>query len=112
MPGEDTAKPFDSWAIVEVMGHQCYAGRVTEETIAGTAFVRVDVPAIDGTPAFTKLLGASAIFCITPCDEEIARSYGARCGTKPQMAVLRLPKPTFSGNPCDRKEYDDEEDYI
>ena len=37
---------FECWAIVEVMGHSRYAGRVTEQAIGGCAFVRVDVPAV------------------------------------------------------------------
>ena len=52
-------KPFDQWAIVEVMGHRSFGGRVTEQTIGGTSFIRVDVPAVKDRPAFTKLFGAS-----------------------------------------------------
>ncbi|MCB0358025.1 MAG: hypothetical protein KDD44_00260 [Bdellovibrionales bacterium] len=70
---------FDEWAIVEIMGHQTYAGRVTEQTIGGTSFIRIDVPESpmsDGTmcPAFTKLFGAGSIYCITPVSEETARA--------------------------------------
>lgn len=64
---------FDCWAIVEVMGHSKYAGRVTEQAIGGCAFVRVDVPAHEDHPEFTKLLGQSSIFAITPVTEDIAR---------------------------------------
>lgn len=42
----DTPNGFDQWAIVDVMGHQRYAGRVTEETLAGAGFIRVDVPEV------------------------------------------------------------------
>ena len=31
------------WAIVELMGHQRIAGKVSEETIGGAALLRVDV---------------------------------------------------------------------
>ena len=37
---------FDSWAIVEIFGHQTFAGRVTEQAIGGASFVRVDGNAI------------------------------------------------------------------
>ncbi len=37
---------FDTWAVVEVMGHNTYAGRVTEQAIGGASFIRVDVPEI------------------------------------------------------------------
>lgn len=52
---------FESWAIVEVMGHSRYAGFVHEQSIGGASFVRVDVPAVEGRPEFTKLLGQSSI---------------------------------------------------
>ena len=46
---------FDQWCIVEVMGHQRYVGRVTEQVIAGTGFVRVDIPKTEETQAWTNL---------------------------------------------------------
>ena len=39
-------KAFEQWAIVEIFGHQRIAGKVTEQTIGGCSFVRVDVPAL------------------------------------------------------------------
>ncbi len=66
-------QPFDEWAIVEVMGHQRYAGRVTEQTIGGAAFIRIDVPVCGNVAAYSKLLSPSAIFSITPTSESIAR---------------------------------------
>lgn len=83
-------KPFDQWGLVEVMGHQKYAGRVSEETIGGASFVRVDVPECDGVPAFTKLLGAGSIFAITPTTEAIAREVGKRWQCRP-INVFDLP---------------------
>ncbi len=69
---------FDQWGIVEVMGHQRLAGRVMEQAVGGTAFVRVDVPESEGRPAFTKLLGSGAIYAITLTTEETARLAAAR----------------------------------
>lgn len=64
---------FEAWAIVEVMGHGKFAGYVSDQALGGASFVRVDVPAVDGQPAFTKFLGAASIFAITPCTEETAK---------------------------------------
>lgn len=72
------AEAFDSWGVVEVMGHQTYAGRITEQTIGGQAFVRVDVPEIGETPPFTKLFGSGSIYCITPTSEDVARRVAAQ----------------------------------
>jgi hypothetical protein len=69
---EQTA--FKTWAIVEVMGHNEFAGFVSSENIAGAAMLRVDVPATSKHEAFTKYLSTNAIYGITPCTEETARA--------------------------------------
>ncbi|MGD9100039.1 MAG: acetyltransferase [Anaerolineae bacterium] len=68
-----TDKTLDTWAIVELFGHSKIAGRVTEQQIAGGAFLRVDVPGVDGQQEFTRFYGAGAIYSITPVSEEMAR---------------------------------------
>ena len=70
---------FETWAVVEVMGHKRCAGFVTEQTISGAAFVRVDVPEVtELLPAFTKWLGAGSIYAITLCTEETAKAFAAK----------------------------------
>lgn len=77
---------FDSWAVVELFGHQQIAGRVSEASIGGAAFIRVDVPeqperkAIQSwdrdqpaIPAYTRYFGGGAIYALNPCSEESAK---------------------------------------
>lgn len=68
---------FDQWCIVELFGHQRIAGRVSEQTIGGCSFVRVDVPGGKDRPAFTRLLGQGAIYSIIIADEVTARAAAA-----------------------------------
>jgi hypothetical protein len=74
---------FDEWAMVELMGHQRIAGRVTEAEIGGCKFVRVDVPESEGRQPLTKFLGPSAIYAITPMTEESARAMAVRIDADP-----------------------------
>ncbi len=74
---------FEQWGVVEIMGHQRVAGKVTEQAVGGTAFVRVDVPESDGRPAFTKLYGSGAIYAISITSEETARAIAARLQQAP-----------------------------
>jgi hypothetical protein len=69
---------FDQWCLVEIMGHQQIVGRVTETTLAGGAFLRVDVPAVGKEKAFTRLYSPGSIYCISPISEEVARKMIAR----------------------------------
>ncbi len=82
---------FDSRALVEIYGHQKYAGRVTEQTIGGCNFVRVDIPETPDAKPFTKLFGQGAIFSITPIEEDVARHLAKSYGNPP-VAVYELPR--------------------
>ncbi len=101
---EQQTEKFDSWAIVEVFGHSKFAGHVTEQAIGGASFVRVDVPAVNGSPAFTKLFGASAIYSITPVTEELARKAVKACHSEPISVYIpedrRIPQDVSAVQPC------------
>lgn len=71
------------WALVELMGHQRIVGNVSESVVAGGAFLRVDVPESDGQPAFTRMYGSQAIYCISPVAEDVARELIKRCRPEP-----------------------------
>lgn len=59
------------WAIIELMGHTTLAG----EVFASNDFpglVQINVPAVSGNEAFTKIVNTSAIYAVTPVTEETA----------------------------------------
>lgn len=66
-------KEFREWCLVELFGHQRVAGLVSEQTLGGASFVRVDIPETMHQSGFTRLFGAAAIYSITPVEESIAR---------------------------------------
>ncbi len=84
------SEKFEQWAILEIMGHQRYAGMVSEQALGGASFVRIDVPAADGLPAFSKLFGAGAIYCISPCSEEVALAMAKQFRKQP-LQIYELP---------------------
>ena len=86
----EVATKFEQWCILEIMGHQTYAGLVTEQTLGGASFVRIDVPESEGIPAFSKCFGAASIYCITPVTEEIARLRAKSLRQAP-LSVYDLP---------------------
>jgi hypothetical protein len=63
---------FEEWAILELMGHRRLAGKITEATIGGGAFIRIDMPMKDGKTS-TQFYSPGSVYCITPTTEEIAR---------------------------------------
>ena len=85
----ETAERFAQWAIVEIMGHQKFIGFTTEEALAGTNMLRVDVPAVEAdddhpaVPAYTKYFGGGSVYSITPITEELAQIAIKRYRKKP-----------------------------
>lgn len=106
---EQQQAQFSSWAIVEVMGHQRFAGFVTTEAYGGAVLFRVDVPEVqgetdtetglvrDGVPGFTKLIGAGSIYCITPCTEEAAKKATESMQYRPWKRVGDQPVLQLQG---------------
>lgn len=124
------------WAIVELMGHVCVAGRVTEEERFGTKLGRVDVPKLEkcscpdgqtwsgnepsgvcpdcnGTGQVevyvSQYFGGSSVYRLTPCTEEVARRRAGAIRPEP-LSRLELPKPvSVSSDPA--TDDNDEDDY-
>ncbi len=74
---------FEQWAIVELFGHQRIAGLMTEQTIGGCQFVRVDVPAVTGAAAYTKCYGQGAIYAISFVDRDVALAAAENLRVRP-----------------------------
>jgi hypothetical protein len=74
---------FDLWCIVEMFGHSQIAGRCTEQNVAGTNMLRVDVPETKTMGAFTKLLGSGAIYAINPVTEDVCKLKAAQLNVYP-----------------------------
>lgn len=89
----NASEPLELWAIVELMGRQTVAGKVTEVQIAGKGMLRVDVPAVGAIPAFTKFYSPTAVYAITPVSEEIAMEAASQVRTQP-VKVYVVPDPS------------------
>jgi len=64
----------NGFALLELMGHRRMWGLVTEVEAFGVKMCRIDVPGpAAGEVKLTQWYGGSAIYCITPTTEEIAR---------------------------------------
>lgn len=78
---ESTFQP--TWGILELFGHNKIAGRISEQTIGGTSFVRVDVPATEEQPAFSKTFHGNAIYAFNWTTEETAKYEAEKIKSKP-----------------------------
>jgi len=120
----ETAEPVDdafrAWAIVEQNGHRTFAGLISEQIIAGTPMLRIDVPGADGQ-MIPKWIGPTTVFAITPCTEAQVRQFVAqrRASTVIDDWLLRvgLPAPATDKrqvdtvDDCEDDMYDLDSDY-
>lgn len=74
---------FDLWCVVELFGHSRIAGWCTEQNVAGSNMLRVDVPDTSNQPGFTRFLSSGAIYAINPVSEEVARQMAENLQIQP-----------------------------
>ena len=86
---DNSDENFCGWVILELMGHRRLTGYLSEQEIAGRAFLRIDVPA---DPPSTQFYGAEAVYCITPTTEETARNSATLNNVAP-IHRWELPPP-------------------
>ncbi len=82
---------FNEWAILELMGHRRLAGLVKEQTIGSASFIRIDV-FIEGEKAIaTQFYNPSAVYCMTPVSEQLAREIAKNDQPAP-VSYWELPR--------------------
>lgn len=91
MVTEEKKKPFEQWAILELMGHRRLAGRITEVHLFGTVLLMIEVPQWGKT--VTQIYAHSAIYGITLVSEEMARADVARYPSITDTNLLDLIFP-------------------
>lgn len=74
---------FELNAIVELFGHQRMAGKVTDQSVGGASFIRIDVPETKSQPAFTRIVNPSAVYAINPVTEEVMLYMAENITAKP-----------------------------
>lgn len=94
---EGAARPegdFKGWAFLELMGHRKLGGLLSDATIGGGAFIRIDVFPGDAKDAVaTQFYRPAAVYCITPTTEKMARDYAKACTPAP-VSRFELPQET------------------
>jgi hypothetical protein len=101
---------FQGWAILELMGHRRLAGRVREATIAGAAFIRIDIPHPNDSARViaTQFYSPAALYALTPSTAEIACTIAAQAPqpvTRWDLCALDAP---HDSDPNDDPEFHDQ----
>jgi hypothetical protein len=93
--GAEPEPELKSWALVELFGHQRIVGFLTQQTFGSGVLFRVDVPDLTKEKVvirkgFTRYFGLSAIYSITPVDEQTVRELLPMIDGTPAARPLTL----------------------
>lgn len=108
---------FVGWAVLELFGHRRLAGLVSEQEVAGAAFVRIDVPGSGESVLMTQFYNPTAVYSLTPVTEEIAKSVAASHQPRPvqqwELPASELAIPIGNDVPWEARDYEpgDEDDF-
>lgn len=116
----ETRESFTGWAILELMGHRRLGGYLSEQEIAGAAFIRIDVPGYTHTEptgdqeereAATQFYLPSAVYAITPTTEAMARQVAEQMHPEPvkEWELRRFVPALPRGRDEDEVAHDDGE---
>lgn len=93
---------FHSWAIIEVFGHEKFAGEVSTAKVGDSSMIMLSVPEIKNEkvtlPGFVKYINHQSVFSITPVSEEYAREMAVQLSKHPvegydhQQVIRQLAK--------------------
>lgn len=127
---------FEGWAVLEIFGHQRYAGYVTTEAFGQAVLFRVDVPPLDerertakhyeyddqgqsippgstvkeaAVQGYTKYFGPGAIYAMTPCTQDAAQKAVAGLQQR-KVSVIKLAAERALPAPIDVEPDDDDGD--
>lgn len=87
----DEQKKFEAWGLLELFGHQRLAGRLSEQTIGGCHFIRIDVPAVGDVGEYTRMFTQGAIYGLTITTEDVARGLAQSLQARP-ISVFDMPR--------------------
>ena len=99
---------IEGYAILELFGHNVLVGHVTTTMLGGSALLRVDVPAVDEQPGFTKFVGPGAIYSLTLVTEDVAL---AALKQRRPAATVYEPRQLTHGYPDSANDYHHRNDY-
>lgn len=66
------SSPEEKWALIELVGYQQFAGKVSDESINGKQYIRVEVPETKVHKAFDCKFGIESVHHITYITKEQA----------------------------------------
>jgi hypothetical protein len=87
----------NTWAYVELFGHQKIAGRVTTRKLGTEVMFQVDVPKGDAEFSHSELFNPKAVFSIKPTTEEWCRKW-AHVAENHRAVLPYIPKQLGTGD--------------
>lgn len=91
-------EPQETFAMVELMGHQQMVGKITEVTIAGKGFLRIACFDSDGNINFTRDINPDSIYAINPISREACLLFARKRKQQPVVPYEIQPANLLPAN--------------
>lgn len=88
---DPNSESIDTWAYVEIFGHDQLAGRLTTKKLGTAVMIQIDVPKDKTEFSHSELFSPSSIFSIKPTTEEWCRSFTERRTNFNRNVIPYLP---------------------
>lgn len=76
---------FEGWCVLELLGHRVRYGRVSEVSMFGEPFCRIDVPT---EPPTVEFYAGKSVYGLRPANEDTIRAYHRPRAALPAGEVL------------------------
>lgn len=87
------AEHLESWALVEIFGHDKLAGLVTTRKFGTETMFQVDVPKPGGEGfAYSRLLNPKAVFALQPTNEAWCRRWATEAAKYDRSPLPYIPE--------------------
>lgn len=95
MTADAKSESLESWAVLDLFGHEKIVGLVTTRKFGSDVMFQVDVPAADaGGFAYSKLINPKAVFAIQPTNEEWCRKWACHAAKYNRAVLPYIPEPS------------------
>ena len=86
----DVQTPIEGWAVLDLFGHQHCAGYLSTVIVGTSGMFRIEVPLVEGQPAFTRFYSPGAVYSLTLVTEDLARA--AAKTLRPEPVTVSIPR--------------------
>lgn len=98
---------MEGWVVLELLGYRTVVGRLTECEIAGTGFLKIEIPDKEDGFQRVQYYAVGAVYCITPTTEAECRVKRPPLLTVATHAITGVAEISEGGHEGENLDFED-----